>query len=281
MSSARVDASKLYRAPTLPSPPVVPAGNLPTTTTTTQRQQGNINKRPADDLAPLLHGDNQDRTSNKRQHCALSTCPYELYLSVKWFARSGKTRTHRLPLLPVSHGVDGLQGIFKRLIKGAYSSTNDLPSFLSSPEYYLLSPAKDFVSLPCNVIRTQFRLVACLEGGWEYTLAERELGESPDPDRKLIVTVAEFESDVLQVGDQQMVVNLVSYPTVCVKKDFLDMAVQSLVMADDDNDHVDDVEDNDEDEANDDVEDNIIDGDGTGCGVMSSYSNHTDSSFLG
>jgi len=262
----RVDANKLCRAPA-PPPPAVPAGNLPTTTT--RRQQGNNNKRTVDDLAPLLHDNIQDKT-NKRQHCALATCPYELYLSVKWFARSGKTRTHRLPLLPVSHGVDGLQGIFKRLIKGAYSSTNDLPSFLSSPEYYLLSPAKDFVSLPCNVTRTQFRLVACLEGGWEYTIAERDLGESPDPDRKLIVTVAEFESDALHVGDQQMVVNLVSYPTVCVKKDFLDTAVQSLVMADN----------NDADGAEDEDEDNINDA-GTGCRVMSSYSNHTDSSFLG
>lgn len=41
--------------------------------------------------------------------------------------------------------------------------------------------------------------------------------------------LAEFESDAVVVGDRRYVARLLSYPTVCVKRDFLDAAVAKVV----------------------------------------------------
>jgi hypothetical protein len=41
--------------------------------------------------------------------------------------------------------------------------------------------------------------------------------------------LAEFESDAVVVGDRRYVARLLSYPTVCVRRDFLDAAVARLV----------------------------------------------------
>lgn len=40
--------------------------------------------------------------------------------------------------------------------------------------------------------------------------------------------LAEFESDTVTVSDRQFVMRLLSYPTVCVKRAFLDDAVAAL-----------------------------------------------------
>ena len=40
--------------------------------------------------------------------------------------------------------------------------------------------------------------------------------------------LAEFESDAVVVADRSYVVRLLSYPTVCVKRAFLDAAVADL-----------------------------------------------------
>lgn len=57
---------------------------------------------------------------------------------------------------------------------------------------------------------------------------DRQLGVDCDPDRSLLVTVAEFESDVFEAGGQECVLSLLSYPTISVRRDFLDRAVRSL-----------------------------------------------------
>lgn len=153
-------------------------------------------------------------------------CCHDLCLYVRWFSACGKSRVARLPLEPIPRGVSGLRRFFKQLIKGAYPNSA-FPNFLTCPEYYVLSPADDFVSMPGDIARTHFRLVVTLDG-WEYTVAERELGAEADPNRTLVVTVAEFETDTLKVGGSEVVVQLVSYPTVCVRQDFLDAKIVSL-----------------------------------------------------
>lgn len=215
----------------------------------------------------------------------------------------------------------------RRLILGAYEGA-PLPDYLTSPDFYKFSPAEDFLALPGDIARTNFRLVVTL-GGWEYGVADRELGVNPDPQRNLLVTVgarpglakravcvlgggrggggewewvrgwcghgggwvgsfwhvcgmagvgwgatlcmhaqlcllmmplaprrmaysctrplpaclhllrvpapgpsphsrqvAEFESDVFELDGQECVMNLISYPTICVRRDFLDAAVR-------------------------------------------------------
>lgn len=162
----------------------------------------------------------------------------------------------------------------RRLIKGAFPP-GALPDYLTSPAYYKFAPAEELISLPGDIARTEFRLVATLEG-WEYTLCERTLPGAPDPQRRLLVTVsgwvggvdageqvvaagrwlfsqpslpaccspccpsaplpspsqpkqlAEFESDAVVVGERQYVARLLSYPTVCVAREFLDEAVTAL-----------------------------------------------------
>ena len=147
-------------------------------------------------------------------------------------------------------------------------------------------PPQEFVSLPGDAARTEFRLAVTLDG-WEHTVAERELGVVRDPERNMLVTVrrracvcvclcvcvcegggaehwapgyrerrppgaahlglstplllppppptppqvAEFESDAFEVEGQEIILNLVSYPTVCVRREFLDDAVHALAAA--------------------------------------------------
>jgi hypothetical protein len=45
------------------------------------------------------------------------------------------------------------------------------------------------MSLPGEILRTEFRLVVTYQG-WEYTVLERELGAHRDPLRKMLVTVS-------------------------------------------------------------------------------------------
>lgn len=41
-----------------------------------------------------------------------------------------------------------------------------------------------------DIARSEFRLVATLGDGWEYTVCERQLPGAPDPERRLLVTVS-------------------------------------------------------------------------------------------
>ena len=52
---------------------------------------------------------------------------------------------------------------------------------------------------------------------------------SHPPAAPVLLQVAEFESDSFVVEDQEIIMNLVSYPTVCVRREFLDQAVTALL----------------------------------------------------
>jgi hypothetical protein len=150
-----------------------------------------------------------------------------LTLIVRRWAADGACRAARLPLRAAA-GVADLRGIFRRLICGAFPTDDDLPDYLASPTFYLLTPAADFFCLHGDATRTHFRLIASLLDGTEHTLAERELGQTPDPARSLMITVAEFDSEPAEVAGRQVVATLVSYPAVCVTREFLDRELDRL-----------------------------------------------------
>ncbi len=75
------------------------------------------------------------------------------------------------------------------MIKGAFGTAAALPDYLTGDEFYKFTPAQELISLPADIARTEFRLVATLDG-WEYTVCERQLPGTPDPERKLLVTVS-------------------------------------------------------------------------------------------
>eukprot|EP00887_Chlorella_sp_A99_P006265 scaffold3.g6265.t1 len=155
-------------------------------------------------------------------------CDYAAALYVRWVAIDGRPRVSRLPLAAIA-GVGALRGVFRRLIRGAFPPS-ELPDYLVSPEYYKFTPAEEFVFLPGDAARTEFRLAVTLADGWEHTVATRVLGAAHDPRRSMLVTVAEFESDAVEVEDQEITMNLVAYPTVCVRREFLDEAVRELAL---------------------------------------------------
>lgn len=114
-------------------------------------------------------------------------CPHTLCLYVRWHSTSGGVRITRLPLNPIG-GVADLRGLFRRLIQGAFGSPAAQPDYLTSPSFYKFAPAEELISLPADIARTEFRLAVTLNG-WEYTVCERTLPGTPDPERKLLVTV--------------------------------------------------------------------------------------------
>lgn len=139
---------------------------------------------------------------------------WNLALYVRWTTLCGTRRVTRLPLRVLS-SLDQLQGMFSRLIRNAHRD-HRLPDFMTSPEYIVCTPAEEFVSVPSALGSTHFRLVVTDEAGWEHTVAERVLAASPDPAGDLMVTLAEFQSNALDLGDHEIVFNMVSYPTVCI-----------------------------------------------------------------
>ncbi|GAB4822134.1 hypothetical protein N2152v2_009180 [Parachlorella kessleri] len=164
--------------------------------------------------------------------CQEGLCEYDVSLYIRWYSAEGASRVSRLPLDPIA-SVDDLKGLFRRLIQGAFPGA--LPDYLTSPDFYKFAPAEDFVSLPGrDTQRTHFRLVVTL-GGWEHGVVDRELsfggggGGRDSAPRDLLVTMAEFESDTFELDGQECVMNLVSYPTICVRRDFLDAAVRNLL----------------------------------------------------
>ena len=62
------------------------------------------------------------------------------------------------------------------------------PDYLTGPEFYKFTPAEEFMSLPGDIARTEFRLVVTHEG-WEYCILERELGAQVETQRNMLVTV--------------------------------------------------------------------------------------------
>ena len=88
-----------------------------------------------------------------------------------------------------SYGICITQGISKNLVSRAFPSGPERPDYLTSEEFLKFTPTEDFMSLPGEIFRTEFRLVVTHEG-WEYTVLERELGAHVDPLRKMLVTVS-------------------------------------------------------------------------------------------
>ncbi|KAK9829323.1 hypothetical protein WJX72_005191 [[Myrmecia] bisecta] len=149
----------------------------------------------------------------------------ELNLFVRWYSPTGKTKVNMLQLQPVQ-GVDALQGVSKNLVVRAFPEA-ERPDYLTSDDFYKFTPTEEFMTLPGDIARTEFRLVASY-GGWEYTVLERELGAHRDPERKMLVTVIEFESTALMIGHVGVRVSLIAYPVVSVKKSFLDEITAEL-----------------------------------------------------
>ena len=93
-----------------------------------------------------------------------------------------------VPSIPFLRARVTVQGISKNLVSRAYPSGPERPDYLTSEEFLKFTPTEDFMSLPGEIFRTEFRLVVTHEG-WEYTVLERELGAHVDPLRKMLVTV--------------------------------------------------------------------------------------------
>ncbi len=89
------------------------------------------------------------------------------------------------------------QGISKNLVSRAFPSGPERPDYLTSQEFLKFTPTEDFMSLPGEIFRTEFRLVVTHEG-WEHTVLERELGAHVDPLRKMLLTVSRCLAHSLQ-----------------------------------------------------------------------------------
>ncbi|KAG2485152.1 hypothetical protein HYH03_016138 [Edaphochlamys debaryana] len=92
--------------------------------------------------------------------------------------------------------------------------------------YYHFTPEQECLSLPSDVARTQLKLVVSYDG-WEYVVYERPLRIEPaqgaeERETPLLVTVIEFESTAMVIGHLGIRVQLVSYPMISIRKDFLD-----------------------------------------------------------
>ena len=172
------------------------------------------------------------------QTCVEAACPginagvkqvpgsqYSLSLYVHRTTTRGTTKVVKLQLMVVPC-VSMLKKLFRSLLETAFP--DQLPQYLTSGEYYLFTPELEFVSLPGDSVRTQFRLVASVNG-WDTVIAVRELGRDADPERRMLVTMAEFDSQPVSLGDgNDMVVSLAAYPSVSVRKSFLDAAIKEL-----------------------------------------------------
>mmetsp|Transcript_17160 Transcript_17160/g.47891 ORF Transcript_17160/g.47891 Transcript_17160/m.47891 type:complete len:212 (-) Transcript_17160:322-957(-) len=149
----------------------------------------------------------------------------DMSLFVRWYSPTGKTKVNHLLLKPIQ-GVQSLEGISKDLVARAFPESNR-PDYITSQEFYKFTPIDQFMSLPGDIARTEFRLVA-KHDGYEYTVLERELGAHRDPERKMLVTVIEFESTALMIGQLGVRVSLIAYPVVSIRKSFLDGIEEQL-----------------------------------------------------
>lgn len=114
----------------------------------------------------------------------------------------------------------------------APSQELQLTSFLAAGPTSALTPAHATMlcslSYPLDVSSTEFKLVATYNG-WEYVILAHELGDAAErPDRTLFVTVIEFESVAVVLGNLGIRISLVAYPVVCVQKHFLDDVREQL-----------------------------------------------------
>ncbi|GFR41742.1 hypothetical protein Agub_g2495 [Astrephomene gubernaculifera] len=177
---------------------------------------------PSSGMKRLLCAEPLDASPSRFPRKSLS-----LGLFVSWHTLASKSRHHCLSLKRLS-GVEELQGLARDLMQRAFSP-GSLPPHLGSPAssrlYYHFTPDMECLSLPSDVARTTLKLVVTYDG-WEYVVYERPLRSgaplADDADTPLLVTVVEFESTALVIGHLGIRVQLVSYPMVSVRKDFID-----------------------------------------------------------
>lgn len=158
----------------------------------------------------------------------VSGSQYSLCLHIHRMTRGGLTKVDRIDLVAIKDA-SMLQSMFQNLLNRAFP--NGLPFYLTSDEYYLFTPTEQFATLPCDVVSTQFRLVAAVDG-WETVVAVRDLQDFslPGEERKMMVTMAEFDSNPIasEDGTSKTVVSLVSYPSISIEKKFLDAVILDL-----------------------------------------------------
>ena len=202
-------------------------------------------------------------------------------LQVRWHTEGGPpgcgSRVHALRLTPIP-SVSALKGVSRRLLDRAYTDPPPPPppgehgegsaSSTPSPAYpphlastdYHFTPAQEFLTLPGDVSRTEFRLIVG-HRGWEYTVLRRdmhaggeaagsaaavEVGEAAAPlpppcppgapprrpAAKLLVTAVEFESTAFMAGGLGVRLALVAYPVITVSRTFLDACAARLLGGD-------------------------------------------------
>ncbi|PNW84244.1 hypothetical protein CHLRE_04g226500v5 [Chlamydomonas reinhardtii] len=151
-----------------------------------------------------------------------------LSLFVTWTTLGGKTRHNNLTLRRVA-AVDELQGLAKDLMTRAFPDTT-MPAHLTTSAacrtYYHYTPDQECLSLPSDVARTNLKLVVSYDG-WEFVVYERLLRTDPAQpadaaETPLLVTMIEFESTAMVIGHLGIRVQLVSYPMISIRRDFLD-----------------------------------------------------------
>lgn len=165
------------------------------------------------------HAESHDLNASVPEVTENKTCTLEVGLYVRWHCPAGKTKVTHLSLKPLE-SLDALQGLSKSLLSRAFPD-DVRPDYLTSADFYRFTPSEEFLSLPGDTTRTDFRLIVNYDG-WEYCVLERELGAHRDPDRKMLVTVMEFESTALMIGTLGLRVSFIAYPLVSIKKSFLD-----------------------------------------------------------
>mmetsp|Transcript_17481 Transcript_17481/g.52549 ORF Transcript_17481/g.52549 Transcript_17481/m.52549 type:complete len:256 (-) Transcript_17481:438-1205(-) len=118
-------------------------------------------------------------------------------------------------------------GLSKGLMDRAFPAESR-PNYLTDDLFYRWTPHETCLSYPLDVANTEFKLIAKYNG-WEYVILKHEVGINMEqPDRALFVTVIEFESVAVVLGNLGIRISLVAYPVVCVQKLFLDDVRQQL-----------------------------------------------------
>lgn len=143
-----------------------------------------------------------------------------LNLLVRWHSGTGNTKISNLTLRQID-GIDSLKGLSKGLVSRAFAVSGS-PTYITSQEFVKYTPEEDFLTLPGDIARTEFRLVVTHDG-WEYTVLKRDLeaGQPTDGNRNMLVTAIEFESTALMMGNLGLRMAMISYPVVAISQEFI------------------------------------------------------------
>lgn len=133
-----------------------------------------------------------------------------------------------MDLVGLDH-VDKLGGLARGLIDRNYPSEMPRPDHLTSDQFSRYTPIESCLSFPLDVVKTEFKLVATY-GGWEYvvhvfdpsTTRDRPISLLSPELKRLFVTVVEFESVAIVLGNLGVRISLVSYPVISIDKTFLE-----------------------------------------------------------